>query len=168
MNSPLDNPTFRTKTGFCSISPDAIILSRVRPGDGAIDTMREKLRRHPRLILGLFGIVAVVAALFFAMKGRYPIAFVCAVIGIYYLWIILRSRRLSASPIIDRDTIRSITAHPPNPPLTRGHFIVTFVVDEDERKRLIALPGSLHDGGEEWERAIVVMAEAGIVLRQQS
>jgi hypothetical protein len=85
------------------------------------------------------------------------------VTGPLFILIGIASRNNSASPTIDRSAIRSVEAHAPKPPLTRGYFIRLFDEGGNQRKRMIMLPGSMEGGNKEYQHAKTVLAEAGLL-----
>ena len=79
-------------------------------------------------------------------------------IGIYLIYGIFSSVNNSATPIIERNKIKSFDLKKAIFGLTRSRFEVKF---EDEnaktKKRLIMLPSSMNNGQDETEKAIEIM-----------
>lgn len=155
---------FRTKTGFCHILPDKLVLTR----DGIIGSVSEvaignKLGR----VLGVYGLAAAFF-LFLAVskyqKGKMIEAGFFLAFAILHLVIILISLNNSAAPVIERSRIRRIVLKKAVPGLTRSRFEVFF---EDEKgrlkKRLILLPGSLLDGQSETDKAVRLLQDEGLL-----
>ena len=152
--------TFKTKTGFCHILPDKIVLTR----DGVVGNVAKvTVGNNIARILLIYG--AITIGLFYfayeAFKSRQtlqPILF--GLIGLYLIYGILSSINNSATPIIDRKKIKDLKLKKAVKGLTRSRFEVLF---EDEngkiKKRLITLPGSLTDGQDETEKAVQIMRE---------
>ncbi|MFI2744602.1 phosphoribosylaminoimidazolesuccinocarboxamide synthase [Zhouia sp. PK063] len=152
--------TFKTKTGFCHILPDKIVLTR----DGVVGNVAKvTVGNNIARILLIYG--AITIGLFYfgyeAFKSGQilqPILF--GLIGLYLIYGILSSLNNSATPIIDRKKIKDLKLKKAVKGLTRSRFEVLF---EDEngkiKKRLIMLPGSLTDGQNETEKAVEIMRE---------
>ena len=152
--------TFKTKTGFCHILPDKIVLTR----DGIIGNVAKvTVGNNIVRILIIYG--AITAGLFYFGLEAYkngqlvqPILF--GLIGLYLIYGIISSLNNSATPIIDRQKIKDVRFKKAFKGLTRSRFEVMF---EDEtgkmKKRLIMLPGSLTDGQNETDKAVEIMKE---------
>ena len=148
----------KTKTGFCHILPDKIILTR----DGIIGnvsmvTVGNNIARtliiYGALTLGLFyfGFEAYKNG-----QSVQPVLF--GLIGLYLIYGIISSLNNSATPIIDRKKIKDIKLKKAIKGLTRSRFEVMFEDDNGKiKKRLIMLPGSLTDGQNETEKAVEIM-----------
>ena len=79
------------------------------------------------------------------------------------VWDVVSSRNNSATPVIERSNILSVSAHSPRPPLTRGYFKVQFTDNGKERRRLIMLPGILSNGKQEYVHALEIMKQSGLL-----
>ena len=151
---------FRTKTGFCHILPDKIVLTR----DGVIGNVAKvTVGNNIARILLIYG--AITVGLFYFGFEAYktgqmlqPILF--GLIGLYLIYGIVSSLNNSATPIIARENIKDVKLKKAIKGLARSRFEVLF---EDEngkiKKRLIMLPGSLTDGHNETEKALHLMKE---------
>lgn len=152
--------TFKTKTGFCHILPDKIVLTR----DGVVGNVAKvTVGNNIARILIIYG--AITVGLFYFGYEAYkngqtlqPILF--GLIGLYLIYGIVSSLNNSATPIIDREKIKDVKLKKAVKGLTRSRFEVLF---EDEngkiKKRLIMLPGSLTNGQNETEKAVEIMRE---------
>lgn len=159
--------TFKTKTGFCHILPDKIVLTR----DGIIGNVASvTVGNNVSRILIIYGGLAI--GLFYFAFDNYkngqiaqPILF--GLLGIYLIYGIANSINNSATPIIDRQKIREVKFKKAIFGLTRSRFEVLF---EDEqgniKKRLIMLPGSLTDGQIETEKAIEIMTDEKLITNR--
>jgi hypothetical protein len=152
--------TFKTKTGFCHILPDKIILTR----DGIIGNVAKvTVGNNISRILLIYG--GLSTFLFYSAFNNYqngqittPIFFV--IIGLYLIYGIITSLNNSANPIIERSKIKDIKLKKAIFGLTRSRFEVLFEDDNAKiKKRLIMLPGSMTDGQNETEKAIKIMTE---------
>jgi hypothetical protein len=152
--------TFRTKTGYCHILPDKIVLTR----DGVIGNMAKVIvGKSITRILVIYGGISIM--LFYFAYDYYQQrlavhAFFSALIGLYLIFAIVRSVHNSATPVIYRDKIRKVRFNGGVTGLTRARFEVQFTDSKGRfRKRLIMLPGSLSGGPQETEKALNIMRE---------
>ena len=156
--------TFPTKTGFCHILPDSIVLTR--EGDlGAISEIAVGRRILRTLII--YAVIAL-AMLYFAFEGYQngemlrPILF--SLLSGYLIYGIIISRNVSAASEISRDKIKKILFKKGIKGLTRARFEVFFENENGKiKKRLIMLPGSLSEGEEETSRAIKIMKDENLM-----
>src|SRR5690606_10270416 len=149
---------FKTKTGFCHILPDKIILTR----DGIIGNVAKvTVGNNISRILIIYGIISV-GLFYFAFdsyKNEQIIqSILFGLIGIYLVYGITSSINNSATPIIEKQKIKNVKIKKAILGLTRSRFEISF---EDrngkERKRLIMLPGSMTNGQNETEKALKIM-----------
>ncbi|AWH86115.1 phosphoribosylaminoimidazolesuccinocarboxamide synthase [Flavobacterium album] len=159
--------TFRTKTGYCHILPDKIILTR----DGTIGNIaKASVGNKIARILIIYGIIA--AIFFYQAYNSYTDGEVvfctlyCAA-GLYLIYGITTSINNSAAPVIERSTIKSVTYKKAIPGLTRSRFEVLFEDNGKIKKRLILLPGSLSGGPAETENALEIMAEENLITSSE-
>ena len=163
-NTMNNEKTFKTKTGFCHILPDKIILTR----DGFIGNVATLTGGK-----NLSGILIIYVGLsiwlfynaFISYKdGQIFQSILYGLFAIYFVFGIAGSINNSATPIIYRQNIREVKLKKAIPGLTRSRFEVMF---EDEhgkvKKRLIMLPGSLANGQNETEKAIKIMEEEKLI-----
>jgi len=152
--------TFKTKTGFCHILTDRIVLTR----DGVIGNVAKvTVGNNITRILLIYGAISI-GLFYFAFdsykSGQTFQPFLFGLIGAYLIYGIINSLNNSETPIIDRKKIIEIKLKQGRSGLTRSRLEVLF---EDEngkvKKRLIMLPGSLTDGQNETETAIKIMTE---------
>jgi len=152
------NNTFKTKTGFCHILPDKIILTR----DGIIGnvakvTVGSNISRI-RLIYGGLSLFLFYSTFNAFQKGQTSISILYGIVGLFLIYGIFTSLNNSATPIIERNKIRGIKLKKAIFGLTRSRFEVLFEDDNGKiKKRLIMLPGSMTDGQNETEKAIRIM-----------
>jgi hypothetical protein len=156
---------FKTKTGGCLITPQQIILER----QGALGKMSNQLFgntiQRSLLIYGIFGVAVLAVGIWSVTKGDYVTAGFLGLVGAIFLWNVFMSRNNSATALIERSAIRSVEAHPPHPPLTRGYFVIWFQENGKTRRRLIMLPGSMSGGNEEYELALSIMRQPGLLSK---
>lgn len=155
-----ENNTFKTKTGYCQVLPDKIVLSR----DGISGNVAEVIvGRNISQALIIYSVVTVI--LFYSAIEKYldgkifePTLLIA--IGLLLLYSILGSLNNSATPLIVRNRITDVQLKKGIKGLTRARFEILFK-DQNEKikKRLIMLPGSLSGGSEEMESALKIMKD---------
>ncbi|RDC56522.1 phosphoribosylaminoimidazolesuccinocarboxamide synthase [Pedobacter chinensis] len=164
----MDNEkTFKTKTGFCHILPDKIVLTREGIiGNVATVTVGNNISR----ILIIYGGLAI--GLFYLAFDSYTEGQIAPLIlfglfGIYLVYGIVNSINNSATPIIDRQNIKEVKFKKAIVGLTRSRFEVLFEDEQGKlKKRLILLPGSLTDGQSETEKAIKIMTDEKLITNR--
>jgi hypothetical protein len=164
----MDNEkTFKTKTGYCHILPDKIVLTR----DGIIGNLATvTVANNISRILVIYGGLSI--GLFYFAFDNYrngqivqPIIF--GLFGIYLVYGIVNSINNSATPIIDRQNIKEVKFKKAIVGLTRSRFEVLFEDDQGKiKKRLIMLPGSLTDGQNETEKALKIMTDEKLITNR--
>ncbi len=152
--------SFKTKTGFCHILPDKIILSR----DGIIGnvtkvTVENNISRI-LLIYGGLSLFLLYSSFNSFQKGQTLISVLYGIVGLFLIYGIFKSLNNSATSIIERSRIKEVKLKKSIAGITRSRFEIMF---EDEngkmKKRLIMLPGSLTGGKIETDKAIGMMIE---------
>jgi hypothetical protein len=150
--------TFKTKTGYCQVLKDKIVLTRDGVnGNIAKVTMGNNISR-PLLIYGL-----ITLALFFLAFKSYREeknleAVLLIAFGLMLIYLIIKSLNNSAAPIIDREKIKTIEFKKSIPGTTRAYFIIYFENEAGKiKQRLILLPGSLSNGENETQKALKIM-----------
>lgn len=155
---------FRTKTGFCHILSDKIILTR----DGIIGnvakiTVGNGISRT-LIIYSVISIFLLYSAYSSFQKGENVSVLFFGLLATFLIYGIIKSINNSASPIIERNKIKGAKFINAKVGLTRSRFEILF---EDEngklKKRLIMLPGSLNDGTNETEKALAIMKSERIL-----
>jgi hypothetical protein len=159
-----DEKIFKTKTGFCHIFPDKIVLTR----DGIIGNFAKAVNgNHISRILIIYGIFSL--WLFYSafnsyQKGHTAKPIIFGLLGLYLVYALVTSINNSGTPVIERQKIKQVKFKKAIVGLTRSRFEVLF---EDEngkiKKRLIMLPGSLTDGQNETEKALKIMKDEKIL-----
>jgi len=159
---------FKTKTGFCHIFDDRIVLT----SDGNVENI-SKLNSTNNInrILIIYGILGCLFSFISYKKFiekdwlDFIIPFGCV---LYLLYGTVRSRKYSDTPIIERDRIKNIKFYPAKKFLTRAYFKVDFENNKNNIKsRLIMLPGSLSSGLKETNKAYDIMCEQGLIGKVQ-
>jgi len=159
--------TFKTKTGYCHIFPDRIVLTR----DGIVGNISKvTVGNNISRILIIYGGISF--GLFYLAfnsfkQGQISELIIFGLLGLYLIYGIINSLNNSATPIIYREKIRDVKFKKAIIGLTRSRFELLF---EDEngkiKKRLIMLPGSLTDGQNETNKAIQIMMDEKIITNR--
>lgn len=160
----MEEKIFKTKTGYCHILPDRIILTR----DGVVGNIAKITvgKGIARILI----VYSAIAALFiyFAItdfnNGKIAVAIFEMVFVLFLLYAVINSRNNSATPVIYRNKIKNIKFIEGKPGVTRSRFEVFF---EDEKgsvkRRLIMLPGSLTGGADATKQALEMMREEKLI-----
>ncbi len=158
-NEPL---SFRTKTGTCEITPEQIILTRQGVRGRVAALVFGSSMQRAAVIYSVLALLALVFTVV-AVSERDAMGIILyGVLALVCVWSVFDARRKTASPVIERKSVRRVRAHKPVPPLTRGYLTVEFEEQGVVRERAIILPGVMEDGGAEFERALDVLRRAGV------
>ena len=160
-----DRKIFKTKTGFCEVLPDRIVLTRdgVR-GELAEVAFGNSIAR-PLLIYGMLAAVLFYFAFDEYRSGQFLLALFFAVCGANLVYGIFRSFNNSATPVIERKSIKRVQFVRGIKGLTRSRFAVAFVdANGKVKQRLIMLPGMLADGSDETQKALTIMKEENLLF----
>jgi hypothetical protein len=156
--------TFKTKTGYCHVLPDKIVLSR----DGIIGnvakvTVGNDISRTLIIYGGLsIGLFYIAFQNFQRGERAEPLFF--GLVGLYLIYGIISSINNSATPIIERQKIKEVKFKKAIAGLTRSRFEVLFEDEQGKpKKRLIMLPGSLTNGENETEKALQIMLDEQLI-----
>lgn len=149
---------FKTKTGYCHLLEDKIVLTRNGViGNAAKLTMGNNIARP----LFMYSVISV-GLFYFTFKaftnGQSLEAIFFLILGLFLLLGIFKSLNNSGTPIIERKKIVEIEFKKAFPGASRAYFIVRFENPSGKRKnRLIMLPGSFSNGQIETEKALNIM-----------
>jgi hypothetical protein len=162
--------SFRTKTGFCHVLQDKLVLTREGIiGEMASVTTGNSILR-PLVVEGILCVVFFYAAYacyqFHTTYNTYQ-AIVFLLLGVSLSFGMITSLNNSATPIIERNSIQEVKFKKGIRLLTRSRFEVFFENENGKvKKRLILLPGSLMDSQQaETNKALRIMEENGILVR---
>ena len=158
-------PTFKTKTGVCTVTPEYIVLTREGLRGQSAEALMGRGSLGKRLLLyALLGFALSAIGIYALTENRFGDAVIPLAGGLFLIVQAYRSRNNSATPVIPRADIRAITATSPKPPATRGYFTVQFDDNGRARDRLIILPGVLEGGSAEFDTAKQVLHDAGLTV----
>lgn len=153
--------TFKTKTGFCHILPDKIILTPNEViGNDATVPVKNHLPRPFTIYAGIS--TGLILAAFSCFKeGQNVPAILYLSIGIFLIWKVTRSFNNSAASIIERKQIKSIAFRNTFIWTSRSYFVVHFENEQKKiKQRQIHLPGTFNNGKDEREKALQIMTSA--------
>ena len=152
--------TFKTKTGYCHILPDKIVLTR----NNTLGTVTKGIfgnnMARVLTIYGVFTTVFLYSGFEAYQNGQIAKLILYGIIAIFLIYGIAMSVNNSANPIIYRANIIDVKFKRARQGLTRSRFEVIFENDHGKiKKRLILLPGSLNNGQSETKKAITLMRQ---------
>lgn len=149
--------SFRTKTGYCHVLKDKIILTREGVLGDIAQTVHGNRINRILIVYGLLSLFMISLAIFGFMAGEIQQALFFLVLSLFLIYIILISRKNSVTPIIGRSSIQKVIYKKAAPGATRAHFIIHFDNGDGKmRKRLILLPGSINGGAAEAVKAVEI------------
>src|SRR5688500_18615383 len=160
--------TFRTHHGTCTVTPTRLILRRDADSedDDWVDTVTKgsaKLGGPYQRLNVILAVALIAVGIAFAIVGDLFVTLCAIGGGLLFFLFVYRTRGSVRTASIERSAIRSVTAETPAPHATRGAFTVTYETDGTMHERQIVLPGSDADGAEEWEKALRIMREEGMM-----
>lgn len=154
--------SFRTKTGRCVIHPDRLELERSGPRGALAGAIFGASVTRARIFYGVLVIVLLGLTVIDLLERELGQAIMFAIVAAFLARGIVKSRGLSAAPVLQRAAITRIEAKPPVPPMARGHFIVHFTENGQPLRRLVILPGTLEGGSAEYSRALELLKSEGL------
>lgn len=158
-----NSQTFRTKTGYCHICEDKIVLSREKDSNATIESSKNRIGLT-FLFYGLLSVFMLYHSYDRYVSGHIGEFAYYGTMGLIPLILIITSRNLSSTNLIWRNSIKKIEYRSGTKFVTRSRFLVTF---EDEKgqikKRFIFLPGSLSNGESATAEALEIMKEEKLV-----
>ena len=154
---------FKTKTGYCHITAQKIILTK----DGNTTNVSKQGVGNKVLksmaIYGALSLFFLYSAYTDYQKGDKLFALIFTILAFSILFGILKSVNNSANPVIERNTITEASFIKGTTGLTRSRFVIAFNENGKVKKRIIMLPGSFNNGQEETELALNIMKEEKII-----
>lgn len=155
---------FKTKTGYCHILSDKIVLTR----SGTIGEISETVVRNGiSRILIIYGIISfsLLCFAFIGFKnGDNSMSLFYILAAGYLVYGIAKSINNSTTPVIRRDKIKNVKFNSAKTGSARAYFEIKFEDKNSKLKnRLIMLPGSLNDGKNETEKAVSIMKEENLI-----
>lgn len=156
---------FKTKTGYCHILSDKIILTR----DGIIGNVSQVIVGNGISRILIIYLAIALMLLYFAFNAYQENKIVTALFNIvlagFVMYKLKSSMNYSATPIIERNKIKEVKFIDAKYGAARSRFEVVFEDEKGNLKtRLILLPGSLSYGQVETEKALEIMKSENISL----
>ncbi|MFL9838027.1 phosphoribosylaminoimidazolesuccinocarboxamide synthase [Flavobacterium sp. ST-75] len=154
---------FKTKTGYCHVLPDNIVLTR----DGVLGEISKiavgNTMTRSMIIYSLFLVYLIYKVVTLYAIGDMVRAIFHLAVAVLLFFALLKRVNNSATPVIPRNKIKAVTFKKATA-LTRAYFLIDF---EDEKgklkKRIIMLPGSMSGGYEAAEGAVKIMQEEKLI-----
>ncbi|MCE3228190.1 MAG: phosphoribosylaminoimidazolesuccinocarboxamide synthase [Bacteroidetes bacterium] len=161
MNS---DKVFETKTGFCHILPESIVITRSNfVAETVNGSGSGKMTRVLFIYIGLAAFFTM-AALYNFSRERTTHGILQITMAVFLIYTVITNRNMSVAPVILRNRIKAVKFIKGIPFLTRSRFEIVFEDDAGEmRKRFIILPGSLSGGKEETEKAVRIMRKENLL-----
>ncbi len=161
----MEENIFKTKSGFCHVLPDKIVLTR----NGVVGNLSKTVNGNGIFrILVLYSLISIYllySSYSKFQKNEIVSAILYFGLATFLIYGIIKSKNNSATSIIERSKIKDIKFINGNKGVTRSRFEILF---EDEKgqikKRSILLPGSLSDGESEAKKAIVMMKNENLIV----
>jgi len=153
---------FKTKTGFCYVLPDRIILTREGVLGKFANAYSGKGVTNSLIIqLILIGVIFYLGFIEYKRENYVSIGFY-GMIALILSYGVVTSLNNSGTPVIDRNKIKEVKFKKGAPGATRARFEVFFENEEGKvKKRLILLPGTLSQGEEEADKALALFKSEG-------
>ncbi len=159
-----ENKVFRTKTGFCQVSPDKIVLINEGIRGQLTDLVYGKDNFRILLFYGMVSMVLLGLFAIYINVGKVFMALPALVLGLVVATKMLKYYNTSAKPIIERRKIQKVEFYRAIHFLRRAHFVVNFTTTKGRKmKRLILLPGVLRQGKDEADKALDIMISEGLI-----
>ena len=155
---------FRTKTGFCQVLPDKIVLIN----EGIRGRLADLIYGEDNFrVLLLYGVISMfllgLSAIYFNV-GKVFLSFLSLVAGLVVVSKMLKYYNTSAEPIIERSRIEKVDFYKSIPVLRRAYFLVHFTTRRGRKmKRLILLPRALRKEKDEVDKAYEIMYSEGLM-----
>jgi len=155
---------FRTKTGKCIITSDEITLERSGLRGRLASLLFGDNRRRHLVVYLIVGACLLACGIGLLFSNSPAAAIPLLILGMLCFLNLRLSRNLSAASVIRRDNIVKIEPHAPKAGLARGYFVVHYRDNEQDKKRLIILPGSMDGGAAEYKLALETLSVAGFIV----
>jgi len=158
-----NNTIFRTKTGYCHVMLDKILLSAnsnpltVFQAPASVNVMK-------RLVMyGLLSLCLIYQCYVSFRNNDNFFAFLFGGFGLFLFYGIITSINNSSAPVIERKDIEKVQFTKAIPWLRRSYFSIFFNENGKIKKRIIMMPGSLTGGAEETIKALEIMKREGLL-----
>ncbi len=155
---------FKTKTGFCHVLKDRIVLSK----NGIVEDVKPITVGKGVYALVFIDIALSLGLFYFAVDSflveNWMAVGFFVVMGLVVLRASMKILRYSPTPIIYRDSIEKVIFTQGTSFLTRSRIIIKFLDEKGALKtRLIMLPGAMMKGDKETAKAMAIFKEEGLL-----
>jgi len=155
---------FRTKTGFCQVSPDKIVLINEGIRGQLADLIYGEGNFRVMLLYGVISFFLLGLSGIYFNVGNVFLSLLALVAGLVVVSKMLKYYNTSAEPIIERSQIEKVEFYGAIPVVRRAYFLVHFRTRSGRKmKRLILLPGALRKGKDEADKAFEIMYSEGLI-----
>ena len=141
---------------------DRIVIRREGTAGGLAILLAGNSITRVLFVYGIMAVSLIGLAIYLAVSGHFLLTGLALVWAAVILRGVVRSRHFSAIAEIPRNAIESIEVHEPRL-ATRGYFLVYFRLGDAVKKRIIMLPGSMSGGSAEFQHALVVLQNHGLI-----
>jgi len=157
--------SFNTRAGSCIITKERIVLERHGFRRALSNLVYGETMTRAIVLYGLIVAVTFGFGGWAITEGSYIVGTMLVFIGLVFLRNLFMCRNTSVATVIERASVKSVEAHKPYPPFTRGHFTVWFLEKGKKQRRFITPPGSPFNGHKEYARAVQVLQETGLLRK---
>ncbi|MFT5779042.1 MAG: hypothetical protein ACI837_001999 [Crocinitomicaceae bacterium] len=163
MSNPESNPRFKTKTGYCHVLEDQLVLTRHASISGPAKRFSGNSVPLALILQVAFAGYLIYSATINWEESR-VLSIFHGVLSILLLVSFVTSLKNLAMPVIARKSIREVKFVAGVKGLTRSNFAVIYTDKNGKlKKRLILLPGTWFGPNEEIEHAKEVMKNEGYI-----
>jgi len=156
--------SFKTKTGYCHLLEDRIVLSKESKLSEIDEVMTRKSIGKTLTLYGAFAVGLLYLAFQSYSKDEQAQTTIIAALALFLIYGIVVSINNSTTPIVMRNQIIQTKFKKAIFGITRARFEVFFKDENGKlKKRLILLPGAAANGKELSKRAVQVMRDNGLL-----
>ena len=155
------DPSFRTKSGTCTITPERIVLTREDVPGAVTQYLFGDVIEQPVVLYRFVGVLQIAVGLLMMYLDGGTTGLVFVLTGMVFL-VIPVADYFSATPVIERASVRRVEAWRPIPGLRRGCFVVVYEENGEERRGLIMLSSAERA---EYDTARGILADAGLLAK---
>jgi hypothetical protein len=151
---------FQTKSGYCHLLPDKIVLSRHGERGAASQLVFGNGYKRHVWVYSVLALLCLFLVYKYWTEGRNMEAIIGGVFTLLVGYAAINGLQYSATRTIYRHSIKDVDFIEGRSGLTRSRFVVHFTDDKGRaQKRLLLLPGSSQGGKAETEMALEAMKE---------
>ncbi|MCO6146765.1 phosphoribosylaminoimidazolesuccinocarboxamide synthase [Flavobacterium sp. NRK1] len=158
-----NNTTFRTKTGYCHVMPDKILLSANSNPHTVFQVPTSGSVMKRLTMYGLLSLCLIYQGYISYRNNDNFFTVLFGGFGLFLLYVVITSINNSSAPVIERKDIEKVQFTKAIPWLRRSYFSIFFNENGKIKKRIIMMPGSLTGGAEETIKALEIMKREGLL-----